>query len=230
MVEWLSRVRLVSQPISRVWGDCTVTQRGSDRAGCLAIWLLAMALVASGCASARSILASPRPTATTGPLLGPEKPDSAPALAATSSASRPQPPRVGAQAADFRLKDLTGQELSLRDLRGKNVMLNFWATWCGPCRFEIPHMVELYSELEGQGFEILAVNLREDPESVKRFVAEYEMTFPVLLDERGKVAASYFVRGIPTSIFLDGEGIIQTVHTGTLTESLLRQYVDDLIQ
>ncbi|MBN1401061.1 MAG: redoxin domain-containing protein [Anaerolineae bacterium] len=196
----------------------------------VALWLLTVVLAATACAPAQS---APDPAAaapTSGPGLGPEPPSSAPVVAPSSSALRPQPPRVGAQAADFSLEDLTGQPVSLSDLHGKKVMLNFWATWCGPCQFEIPHMVQLYGELRGQDFEILAVNLREDPERVKRFVEEYEMAFRVLLDRNGKVASSYFVRGIPTSIFLDEQGIIQAVHTGTLTDALLRQYVDDLIK
>jgi len=108
-------------------------------------------------------------------------------------------------------------------------MLNFWATWCAPCRAEIPHMVKLYEERRDEGFEIVAVNLREGPERVGPFVERLQMEFPVLLDSSGKVGKAYSVRGIPTSIFLDENGVIQAVHVGTLTDESLHKYVAALI-
>jgi len=152
------------------------------------------------------------------------------AVVAQPEEARPKPPKAGEPAFDFALEDLNGSRVSLSDFHGTNVMLNFWATWCGPCRYEIPHMVALYSEMQGQDLEILAVNLREDAGQVRAFVSEYDMAFPVLLDLQGKVGGAYFVRGIPTSVFIDREGLIQAVHTGTLTDALLRQYVDNLMQ
>lgn len=143
---------------------------------------------------------------------------------------KPVPPAAGQVAYDFSLSTLEGDSVALSAFRGKKVMLNFWATWCGPCRYEIPHMVVLYDELKDQGFEIVAVNLREDPTKVKAFSEQFEMTFPILLDTQGKIGASYFVRGIPTSVFLNEEGVIEAVHTGTLTDELLRQYVGALMQ
>jgi peroxiredoxin len=113
------------------------------------------------------------------------------------------------EAYDFELPDLVGAPVALRDFRGKRVLLNFWATWCGPCRYEIPHMVELYDEIYDQGFEIVAVNLGEDTNRVAAFVRRFDMRFPVLLDRRLQVASAYHVRGIPTSIFLDEQGIIR---------------------
>jgi len=140
------------------------------------------------------------------------------------------PPVAGQVAYDFSLPTLNGDTVTLSAFRGKKVMLNFWATWCGPCRFEIPHMVKLYGELEGEGFEIVAVNLREDPTKVEAFAEQFDMTFPILLDTQGKIGASYFVRGIPTSVFLNEDGVIEAVHTGTLTDELLRQYVGALME
>ncbi len=143
---------------------------------------------------------------------------------------RPKPPAAGQTALDFSLKDLQGNTVSLSDYRGKKVMLNFWATWCGPCRAEIPHMVKLYDEIRDQGFEILAVNLRDDVSKITPFVEQFDMRFPVLLDTTGLVGAAYYVRGIPTSVFLDEEGVIQAVHTGTLSDAMLRAYVDKLME
>ena len=142
---------------------------------------------------------------------------------------RPVPPRPGAEALAFTLPDLQGKAVSLDDFRGKIVLLNFWATWCGPCRIEIPLMISAYEEYRDQGLEIVAVNMREHPDRVTRFVSDFEMPFPVLLDQSGQIAQSYFVRGIPTSVFLDEEGIIRAVHIGFLTESALRNYVVEMM-
>jgi len=142
---------------------------------------------------------------------------------------KPLPPVAGEPAYVFALEDLEGNSISLADFRGKKVMLNFWASWCGPCRAEIPHMVELYHELEGEDFEIVAVNLREDPETVAGFVKGQEMDFVVLLDKDAAVGKDYFVRAIPTSLFVDDEGNIHAVHTGTLTDAQLREYVQALM-
>ncbi|MFO7916860.1 MAG: TlpA disulfide reductase family protein, partial [Anaerolineae bacterium] len=120
-------------------------------------------------------------------------------------------------------------QVSLSDFRGQVVMLNFWASWCGPCRIEIPHMIELYQEKRDQNFEIVAVNLRENPNRVEDFAQELKMPFPVLLDQKGRVGAAYYVQGIPTSVFIDEEGVIRDVHVGTLTESALQRYVNDLL-
>ena len=83
---------------------------------------------------------------------------------------------------EFGLRNLTGQEVRLSALKGKVVLLNFWATWCGPCRAEMPSMQRMYTQLRGQGLEILAVDLQEDKVTVERFVKELGLTFPVLLD------------------------------------------------
>jgi thiol-disulfide isomerase/thioredoxin len=118
----------------------------------------------------------------------------------------------------------------LSDFRGKKVMINFWASWCGPCRYEAPYLVKVYEEVHDQGFEILAVNLRENPSTVSRFVEEFGFRFPVLLDRNGEVGAAYYVVAIPTSVFVDDQGIIRYVLWGALTEQRLRQYVDLLMQ
>lgn len=138
-------------------------------------------------------------------------------------------PVVGAEAWDFTLQDVKGASVTLSDLRGKPVMIAFWASWCGPCRLEIPHITALYSETGGEAFEVLAVNVREDAGRVQRFSTAYEMTFPVLRDPDGAVSEAYFVRGLPTSIFVDEQGIIRDIHTGTLDDVELRQYIGDLV-
>lgn len=209
------------------------------------LWLMAMALLMlslAGCrrrtaslpvsasaptsaqAGEATVISPSRATPTLEPL-GPEPATPRP----TPNPRRPEPPRPGAVAFDFTLPDLQGQDVSLSQFRGKRVVLNFWATWCGPCQFEIPVLARAYKEYRDQGLEIVAVNLREHPDRVTRFVANAGMTFPVLLDANGQVAQSYFIRGIPTSVFVDEEGVIQAVHVGVLTESMLKSYIMELM-
>jgi peroxiredoxin len=126
-----------------------------------------------------------------------------------------QIPREDLQALEFSLKDLTGRQTSLSAYEGKVVFLNFWATWCGPCRAEIPSMEQLYNELKDQGFTILAVNSQEPLEQVSAFVEEMGMSFPVLLDPAGRVGGLYGVRAIPTTYIIDPQGAIRGRMVGT---------------
>lgn len=144
----------------------------------------------------------------------------------------PQPveaPKEGAIAPEIRLETLEGQDISLAEYRGQVVLVNFWATWCGPCRFEIPELLRAREELADEGFEILAVNVGEDAEAVRAFADTMEMTFPVLLDGDMRVARTYTLRGIPTSFLVDQEGVIRMVHVGILTEASLRERVEALL-
>ena len=112
------------------------------------------------------------------------------------------------EAEDFTLKTLKGETVSLKDYRGRLIFLNFWATWCGPCRAEMPSMQRLWEEFKEEDFVILAINIQEESKLVSSFVNERGLSFPVLLDEKGKVARSYGIRGIPTTFFLNPEGEI----------------------
>ncbi|MEE9191149.1 MAG: TlpA disulfide reductase family protein [Candidatus Aerophobetes bacterium] len=112
------------------------------------------------------------------------------------------------EAEDFTLKTLKGETVSLEDYRGRLIFLNFWATWCGPCRAEMPSMQRLWEEFKEEDFVILAINIQEESKLVSSFMNERGLSFPVLLDEKGKVARTYGVRGIPTTFFLNPEGEI----------------------
>jgi peroxiredoxin len=127
-------------------------------------------------------------------------------------------PKVGAQAPDFTLNDLNGQEVTLSDFRGQPVLINFWATWCPPCRIEKPFLEKAYEKHKGEGFVILGVNMRESEETVRAFVNESGTTFPVLLDGSGFVIRLYKVYAAPTSFFVDKEGIIIDKHMGPLSQ------------
>ena len=97
-------------------------------------------------------------------------------------------PQIGKLAPDFQLPDLDGQSVSLSDLRGKPVLLNFWATWCGPCRNEMPYIQAVYDEWSVRGLVVLAVDIDESPSQVQEFMESNRLSFPVLLDADGMVA------------------------------------------
>ena len=119
-------------------------------------------------------------------------------------------PQEGFLAPGFSLQDLSGTQVSLSDFRGKVVLLNFWATWCAPCRREIPSLEALYQLRKDQEFEILAVSVdRISPSKVASFVTSYQMSFPVLLDQRGALGQRYWAKAIPSSFLLDKKGVIR---------------------
>lgn len=140
-----------------------------------------------------------------------------------------RPPLVGGPAPEITLKDLQGQEVRLSDLRGKIVLLNFWATWCKPCKEEMPAMQASHDKLRGQGFVVLAVNELEDTEKVIEHVRSHGHTFPVVMDHDNRVANRYGVVGLPASFLVDRQGIVREQIIGSLlTEEriaeLVRQY------
>jgi peroxiredoxin len=117
--------------------------------------------------------------------------------------------RVGEAAPDFSLPTLKGNFVKLSDYRGKVVFLNIWATWCPPCREEMPSMESLYQRLKGREFEMLAVSIdRQGKEIVGPFVAKYGLTFPVLLDSENKTYKLYGLTGIPETFIIDRNGAV----------------------
>lgn len=136
--------------------------------------------------------------------------------------------QVGASAPDFVLSDLDGQEFRLSDLRGNVVLLNFWATWCGPCAVEMPLLESDYQEYRDQGFIVLAVNDGESAALVEEFGLEHGLSFPLLLDPGRVVQRLYQVRGYPSSIFVDQQGQIRFVHIGLIQENQLASYMEEL--
>jgi peroxiredoxin len=149
----------------------------------------------------------------------------------TTSGAIPAP-QEGFQAPDFELSTIQGERVLLSDLRGQAILLNFWATWCPPCRSEMPAMQQVYLDYDQDGFVVLAVNnLRQDRrESVETFILEENLTFPVLLDNSGSVSTRYQVNSMPTSFFIDPEGIIrEVVIGGPMSEALLRTRAENLL-
>ena len=142
-------------------------------------------------------------------------------------------PQQGFLAPDFELQKTTGETIKLSDLRGQAVLVNLWATWCPPCRAEMPAIEKIYNEYKEDGFVVLAVNMtyQDTQSNIAPFVAEYGITFPILLDQSGSVGASYQLRSLPSSFFIDRDGIIsEVVIGGPMAEALLRTRVEEILK
>lgn len=135
----------------------------------------------------------------------------------------PVEPVLEARAPDFSLQTTAGETVRLSELRGQPVLINFWATWCGPCRIEMPAIQARYEMFEDDGLVVLAVNFEESRESVLAYGEELGLSFLLLLDPGGEVQQLYRNRSYPTSFFVDEDGIIQVHHIGVMTDSQLDQ-------
>jgi len=132
--------------------------------------------------------------------------------------SRPAPPQLAAMAPEFRLMSPAGAVMNLSDLRGKVVLLNFWATWCPPCDSEMPDLNAIYRQYGNEkDFVVVGVNLQEQPEEVTAYARRRSIAFPVLLDRDGHVTGrDYRIRTLPASVIIDREGRIRDSWTGPL--------------
>lgn len=153
---------------------------------------------------------------------------------APSRQSGPPPnPKKGFLAPDFTLDLLDGGKMTLSELRGHPVMLNLWATWCLPCRSELPAIEKTYQRYKAAGLIVVGLNMTsQDSESVVRdFVQEFELTFPIVLDRDGSVSALYQLLGLPSTFFIDQNGIIHSVIVGgPMSEATIQSNVEDLLQ
>ena len=142
-------------------------------------------------------------------------------------------PQAGFLAPDFTLETLDGESVTLSDYRGKVVLVNFWATWCPPCKAEMPAFEETYNDYANKDFVILAVNATQQDNlaSITSFQAEYGLSFPIALDNDNTVYRAYQVRSLPTSFFVDKEGVIsEVVIGGPLAEALIRARIEELLE
>jgi peroxiredoxin len=133
-------------------------------------------------------------------------------------------------APDFTLSSLAGTKVALSDLKGQVLLINVWATWCPPCRVEMPTIQAAYEQYHEQGFTVLAVNLQEDPSAVATFMRDHQLTFPVLLDEDGQVSRTYQAAALPSSFFVDRRGVIRAVYHGPMPRSIVAGTVEQLLQ
>jgi len=143
---------------------------------------------------------------------------------ACSQQSEMKPPGLPdpVPAPEITLKDLAGKSVSISDFRGKPLIVNFWATWCVPCREEMPTLEKLYNERKQRGFEIILINAKESKQVVEKFLKENGYTFRVLLDETGEAYRQFQVFGLPTTVFIDKENVIQYSYIGQLRSAVLK--------
>ncbi|WP_027963288.1 redoxin domain-containing protein [Halalkalibacillus halophilus] len=138
---------------------------------------------------------------------------------------------VGDQAPNFKLSTLDGNEIELNELRGKKVFINFWATWCPPCRAEMPHMQDIHEEY-GDEVEILAVNAiasETNEDNVQDFVNELDLTFPILMDETNEVNVTYQAISLPTTYFINTDGVVQIPRkVGPMSYDEMVGYIEEL--
>lgn len=135
---------------------------------------------------------------------------------------------IKTKAIDFKLKDLKGSELSLSDLKGKKVFLNFWATWCPPCKAEMPEIEKLYEETKDSDFVIVTVEIGEPLSTVKSFIDSNKYSFKVLLDSDQSIASKYNIASIPTSYFIDADGNIISKNIGGMNIDQMKAYIKTL--
>ena|SRR3990172_4823245 len=130
----------------------------------------------------------------------------------------------------FTIKDTNGQDVALSSHKGKVILLNFWATWCGPCRVEIPGFVELYKEYESQGLVVLGLSVDDPVSKLKTFGEELKMNYPILIgDGRDDVKNAFPLIGLPTTFIIGRDGNICTKHTGLALKEQLEPIVQSLL-
>ncbi len=134
---------------------------------------------------------------------------------------------VNFQAPDFTLATLDGKSMSLKELRGQVVLINFWATWCQPCRAEMQDIQAAYQQ-HPDGFVVLAINNEEGDIVVRNFFSQFNLTFPILLDSDGVVARQYRVQGLPTSYFIDRAGIVRAANIGGMNRAYIEAQITAL--
>jgi thiol-disulfide isomerase/thioredoxin len=152
--------------------------------------------------------------------------------AQTTNGAPPPSPREGFSAPDFTLELLGSGEVTLSDLRGQVVMVNLWASWCPPCRKEMPDIEKVYQDFKDDGLVVLAVNTtyQDSEPAAAAFAQEFGLSFPIPLDRTGAVANRYQLRGLPSTYFIDRQGVIQSVVIGgPMSEALIRSKVEDLL-
>lgn len=138
-------------------------------------------------------------------------------------------PLLGSRAPDFTLTNLEGKEAALAQFRGRPVIINFWATWCVPCRREMPAFQRAFETYQADGLIILAVNFEEDANLVRPFIEEFGLTFEILYDTQAEVSQTYQVTGLPRTVFVDRQGVIRHIQVGEVKESLLEGFLEQIL-
>lgn len=147
-------------------------------------------------------------------------------LLTTSKSSIPLPELDNVP--DFTLNTLDGKEVALSNYKGNGMMINFWASWCSPCKKEMPAIENVYNSFKEKGFEVLAINLGEKEERIVNFLEKYPLSYPILLDD-DIVSTDYMVHSLPTSYFVEPDGSLNKIHIGELSEEELYKIVSELL-
>lgn len=130
-------------------------------------------------------------------------------------------------ALDFTLEDMNGNKVTLSDYKGKTIFLNFWASWCGPCTYEMPFIEQLHKDNKDSDFVIITVNLEETKSTISKFMDDEKYSFPVLMDDKGEVANLYGVSGIPLSLMINKDFRIVSAHEGYMNDyEMLKEFID----
>jgi peroxiredoxin len=137
--------------------------------------------------------------------------------------------QIGDTAYDFELVDADGRQVRLSDFKGKVVVLDFWATWCPPCRKEIPGFVALHNELQSKGVEVVGVSLDDDWEPVRPFMSSFDITYTIVLGDQDVADRYGNVRSIPTTFVIDRDGIIRSKHVGYSEPAVFKGAVEKLL-
>ena len=159
-----------------------------------------------------------------------DRPNAAGVQAITLSASPTGPaPRLEREAPDFSVRTLGGEDVRLSDFRGRSVWINFWATWCPPCRAEAPDIQEVYEAHESEGLVVLAISIGESTNTVADYIKRTGMTVTVGIDEGTNVAAQYRIVGIPTHFFIDREGVLREWRIGSMSKKTMESKVGEIM-
>ena len=137
-----------------------------------------------------------------------------PLLLAAAFGSATAAVQLATSAPDFTLRSVAGTNLRLQEQRGQVVLVNFWATWCGPCRQEMPHLNRIYDKYRSSGFVLLGVNIDDDPRAAADLAAKLGLRFPVLLDTDKKVSRAYDMSAMPATLLIDRDGRVRHIHRG----------------
>jgi peroxiredoxin len=182
-------------------------------------WRRALPLIASGLAIVIGLLLIAGPAFLSSLPAAPK-----PALQSGLASGMPQ---EGEVIPDFELPTLDGRKVRLSALRGSPVLINFWATWCGPCKQEMPLLVEQYNWNKGKGLRVLAIDTlaNDNRGDMRAFARQFNMNFDVLVDETDAIAGGWEVMGLPTTFFIRPDGVVAKAHVGQLTADQLKEYL-----
>ena len=136
---------------------------------------------------------------------------------------------IGEVTPNFRLQTINDGELELKDLRGQALLINFWGSWCTPCKNEMPAIQNAYEQYKNDGFEVVAVNIYESATTVSTFLQKNNLSIPVVLDKNGEVYNTFNVRYVPTSFFITPDGTLQSSYEGELSKEQLDQWIKEIL-